>query len=403
LTCRRRGTATNQAPHADGADAALRAVVDRSAGAGGRIVPPREEIVASWGRSALAGVRPERFEVPYDADVDDRSRFTWAAESVIDRVGRDLEGTKIGLLLTDQRAHVVARRAGDHATSDLLDRIQLAPGFVYAEEQVGTNAIGTALESPGPTLVEGQEHFAEALTLMACAAVTVTDPASGRVLGVVDLTCAAPDASPLMLPLVKRAAWEIEQRLLQDSSVDERMLQEAFLRARRSFRGPLVAVNRHTVLVNSAASAVVEQADREVLWDGVLRALRTPSEEPTPVLLAGGRTVLARSEPLMDGPRLVGAVLRLEAGDAGRRRAGKATAASRPSYGWTSLTDAELAVAEQVARGLTNREAAAHLYLSPHTIDFHLRQIFRKLGIRSRVELTRTLLEWQAARGSGGG
>jgi hypothetical protein len=53
-------------------------------------------------------------------------------------------------------------------------------------------------------------------------------------------------------------------------------------------------------------------------------------------------------------------------------------------------------VAEQVAQGLTNREAAAHLYLSPHTIDYHLRQVFQKLDVRSRVELTQAILRRQA-------
>jgi DNA-binding NarL/FixJ family response regulator len=53
-------------------------------------------------------------------------------------------------------------------------------------------------------------------------------------------------------------------------------------------------------------------------------------------------------------------------------------------------------VAEQVAQGLTNREAAAHLYLSPHTIDYHLRQVFQKLDVRSRVELTLATLRRQA-------
>jgi len=46
-------------------------------------------------------------------------------------------------------------------------------------------------------------------------------------------------------------------------------------------------------------------------------------------------------------------------------------------------------VAELVIDGLTNRVVGAQLFLSPHTVDFHLRQIYRKLGVRSRVELAR--------------
>jgi transcriptional regulator of acetoin/glycerol metabolism len=147
------------------------------------------EIVASWERCARAGLRPERFEVPYDADVDDRGRLCWAAGPVLDQVGGHLDGTGVGLLLTDQRARVLARRAADHDTAGLLDRVQLAPGFGYREEQIGTNAIGTAIAGRGPALVAGQEHFADALTRLACAAVTVTDPATGRVIGVVAVGC----------------------------------------------------------------------------------------------------------------------------------------------------------------------------------------------------------------------
>jgi len=46
-------------------------------------------------------------------------------------------------------------------------------------------------------------------------------------------------------------------------------------------------------------------------------------------------------------------------------------------------------VAELVTDGLTNRGVGAQLFLSPHTVDFHLRQIYRRLGVRSRVELAR--------------
>ena len=49
-------------------------------------------------------------------------------------------------------------------------------------------------------------------------------------------------------------------------------------------------------------------------------------------------------------------------------------------------------MALEVASGSTNREAAAALFLSPKTIEFHLRNIYRKLGVRSRTELVRMVL-----------
>ncbi len=52
-----------------------------------------------------------------------------------------------------------------------------------------------------------------------------------------------------------------------------------------------------------------------------------------------------------------------------------------------ALSPSERRVAEAVAEGMTNREAAAALFLSVKTVDFHLQQIYRKLGLRSRTEL----------------
>jgi len=61
----------------------------------------------------------------------------------------------------------------------------------------------------------------------------------------------------------------------------------------------------------------------------------------------------------------------------------------RPETGWAAMTESELAVARLVARGLTNREVAEQLYVSPHTVNSHLRRVFAKLDVKSRVELTR--------------
>jgi DNA-binding CsgD family transcriptional regulator len=58
-------------------------------------------------------------------------------------------------------------------------------------------------------------------------------------------------------------------------------------------------------------------------------------------------------------------------------------------HGLAALTRAEQEVVRLVAQGGTNREVAARLFLSPHTVNTHLRNAFTKLGVRSRVELAR--------------
>lgn len=53
------------------------------------------------------------------------------------------------------------------------------------------------------------------------------------------------------------------------------------------------------------------------------------------------------------------------------------------------LTPTEFKVAELVAQGLRNQEVAAVMFVTPKTVEFHLRNVFRKLGVRSRAELAR--------------
>jgi DNA-binding CsgD family transcriptional regulator len=60
------------------------------------------------------------------------------------------------------------------------------------------------------------------------------------------------------------------------------------------------------------------------------------------------------------------------------------------------LTPQELQIALVIARGRTNREAGAELFLSPKTIEAHLSRVYRKLGITSRTQLVRLLAEREA-------
>lgn len=76
-----------------------------------------------------------------------------------------------------------------------------------------------------------------------------------------------------------------------------------------------------------------------------------------------------------------------------------ATAASHRSQGCDpdALTPQERNVAGAIARGATNKEAAASLFVSPRTIDAHLQRIYRKLGVHSRMQLANALVEGTVA------
>jgi DNA-binding NarL/FixJ family response regulator len=147
--------------------------------------------------------------------------------------------------------------------------------------------------------------------------------------------------------------------------------------------------------------------------DAALRAVELSAADPRPLVRAA---VLADAGELLPQARTAEAIPLLEAAlaayatagaerDAARVRSLLRARGLRPSSGgprssreWPDLTESEFAVASLVARGATNREVADRLYLSPYTVNSHLRHVFAKLGIRSRVELARLAAE----RGSTG-
>jgi DNA-binding CsgD family transcriptional regulator len=63
----------------------------------------------------------------------------------------------------------------------------------------------------------------------------------------------------------------------------------------------------------------------------------------------------------------------------------------RAITGWDSLTDAELKVVNLIAQGATNASVAQRLHVTPHTVKAHLHNVFAKLGINSRVELSKLM------------
>jgi DNA-binding CsgD family transcriptional regulator len=127
----------------------------------------------------------------------------------------------------------------------------------------------------------------------------------------------------------------------------------------------------------------------------VAERLGVPLEVARTQLLQGGRArssghPSAAREPLraaLAGFERLGAERWAERARTQLRNLGAAVAPSAEEQSLAVLNEQELQIARLVSRGMTNREAAAALFLSPKTIEYHLRAIYRKLEIRSRTQL----------------
>ncbi|MFD0635312.1 hypothetical protein ACFQ9X_30980 [Catenulispora yoronensis] len=183
-------------------------------------------ILASWERCQALGLGPGEVDLPYVPGVVSEAQelLVRASAPVLERLHGLLVGTKVCVVLTDARARVLVRRAGEPGLNRHLDAVQLAEGFSYREADAGTNGMGTALVEGRLSVVLGREHFADRFVAFACAGVPIRDPFSGRIRGVVDLTSWSRDANPLMAALVSEAAENIELRLLEQYSARERAL-----------------------------------------------------------------------------------------------------------------------------------------------------------------------------------
>ncbi len=233
----------------------------------------REPILASWWRSREWNVAANRLDLSYLGDPDLETNLARAAEPVLRHLFEQLDGQPISIILTDASGLVLRRFTGDAELERQLDRILLVPGFSYAEDVVGTNGIGTALESGGPAHVFGHEHYAERLEGMACAGVPLRDPVSGKTIGVIDLTCWRRDADPLMLSLVRSTADQLNQSLTQTSnSRDLRLLQE-YTRACRHTGGIVLALGNDVVMLNDHARKALSPADQAALISQATEAL----------------------------------------------------------------------------------------------------------------------------------
>jgi len=272
----------------------------------------REPILASWKRSRAWNVSAEHFELPYSTNLESAGSLTHSAGHIIAETGSQFADEPISLILTDADGIVLDRRTGDSSLENQLDRVSLAPGFSYAEQFAGTNGIGTALEGRCPAHVFGHEHYVEHLEELACAGAPIHHPTTGKVLGVVDLTCWRSDANPLMIATVSTIARRIEEALLEHTGRRELALLHDYLVACQRNRGPVLAISNDLVMLNDSARQLIDAPDQAQLLSLAAEALASGKPTQLSCPLLSGSTARLHCKPSWTDSPVVGGVVQVQ-------------------------------------------------------------------------------------------
>jgi len=177
----------------------------------------RDVVAASWRRSAGALVSPDSTA---PIELSDSDLEAYRAAHPLARVlpiFRDLLGG-----LADDGDHLMAvcdahgRLLWVEGTTSVLrgaESMNFVPGARWDEQHAGTNAPGTALAVDHPLQIFATEHFSRGVQRWTCAAAPIHDPATGRLLGAIDVTGGDHLANPHSLALVRATALAAEAYL----------------------------------------------------------------------------------------------------------------------------------------------------------------------------------------------
>ncbi|OMC00097.1 transcriptional regulator [Mycobacterium sp. NS-7484] len=179
--------------------------------------PVRRIIAESWQRSLATGVDPDlgaRAAAAATALTELRESHPLAATLPLIRRLLVDDAVDAGVLVAITAADgTLLWVEGDHGVRRKAEAMNFVPGSDWSERTAGTNAPGTALALDRELQILGSEHFSRIVHPWSCTAVPVHDPATGALLGAIDLTGGSKVASPQTLALVRATAAAVENQL----------------------------------------------------------------------------------------------------------------------------------------------------------------------------------------------
>ncbi|WP_240795085.1 sigma-54-dependent Fis family transcriptional regulator [Rhodococcus zopfii] len=219
----------------------------------------------------------------------------------------------LSVALSDEHARVLVRRDNDPVLAAKLDKVYFAPGFTYAEELVGTNGVGTALETGMAVYVDGAQHYHESIQYFTCAGAPIHNPTTGRVEGLIDITGLTHTSNPLMRQLALGAARDIESALRATGSIKQQLVLGEFLVACRRRQTAVYSLSCGVFMSNEIGSRLLDPIDEAFLREEAQSMLDPSRVAQFDLRLPSGGSITVKRTLVEHGGDIAGIVLEVEA------------------------------------------------------------------------------------------
>ncbi len=229
----------------------------------------RHVVAQSWKRSADRQVNVTRRQAPVLNEGDlhrhklHSSDMITAAFPALQRSRLFLADANSMLILADDSGHIIATE-GDARIIDAGRDNHLELGGDWNEEQIGTNAIGTALIEKTAVHIHGDEHYCESVQRWSCSAVPVFNPVNQRLIGVVDVSGPAKSFNPQSMALAVSVGSEIEAEIDRRLRMEHEVLLRQFLTKKAIWLNEDIAVlDRYGQIIHATENDNIKRMLRE--------------------------------------------------------------------------------------------------------------------------------------------
>lgn len=346
---------------------------------------------------------------------DDDLETAWRLTTAVDRRARAGSESWRAIVLTTLAEIELRRGSLANAVAAIETAREIAGYWGVFHAEVAVLAHGALIDAAAGRTEEARQAASRAAELMRPTGYDTIVRTAERALGFLELSLGEPAAAHAVLgpllarsgighPLAAAAAPDDIEALVELGRVDEAEMRVAELAAHVERTGRWrrrAAVGRCRALIAAArgdGAAAIEAAEHALAFcDGTV----DPLERARTLLVLGQVRRRAKqrgsAREALDAARAlfeeVGAPLWVERARAELGRVGGRRTAP------DELTPSERRIAELVAGGRTNREVAAELFVTVHTVEKALTRAYRKLDVRSRTELAATLAELRISPG----